>query len=78
MKLEDIEALFNQSSRRATINIVIIGNDIGPNNHTSSKEGLIFEIFKMKQNGVSGRFLKLFRNYLNNRKQRVVINSFPC
>ena len=25
-------------------------------------------IFKMRQNGVSGRLLKLFQNYLNNRK----------
>ena len=29
-------------------------------------------IFKMMQNGVSGRLLKLFQSYLNNRKQRVV------
>ena len=28
--------------------------------------------FKMRQNGVSGRILKLLQNYLNNRKQRVV------
>lgn len=32
-------------------------------------------IFKLKQNGVSGRFLKLFENYLHNRKQRVVLNG---
>ena len=30
---------------------------------------------KMKQNGVSGSLLKIFRNYLNNRKQRVVLNA---
>ena len=35
-------------------------------------------IFKMRQNGVSGRLLKLFQNYLNNRKQRVVLNGFPA
>ena len=29
----------------------------------------------MKQNGVSGKLLKLFQNYLKNRKQRVVLNS---
>ena len=29
----------------------------------------------MRQNGVSGMLLKLFQNYLNNRKQRVVING---
>jgi len=29
----------------------------------------------MRQNGVSGRLLKLFQNYLNNRKQRVVLNG---
>ena len=34
-------------------------------------------IFKMRQNGVTGRLLKLFRNYLNNRKQRVVLTGFP-
>ena len=33
-------------------------------------DGLIFE---MRQNGISGR---LFQNYLNNRKQRVVLNGF--
>ena len=35
-------------------------------------EGLIF---KLKQNGVSGNLLKLFINYLSNRKQRVVLNG---
>jgi len=35
-------------------------------------------IFKMRQNGVSGRLLKLFQNYLNNRKQRVVLNGFSA
>ena len=35
-------------------------------------------IFKMRKNGVSGRLLKLFQNYLNNRKQRVVLNGFPA
>ena len=32
-------------------------------------------IFKFKQNGISGWLLKLFDNYLYNRKQRVVING---
>ena len=32
----------------------------------------------MRQNGVSGRLLKLFQNYLCNRKQRVVLNGFPA
>ena len=32
-------------------------------------------LFKMKQNRVSGSLLKFFRNYLNNRKQRVVLNA---
>ena len=35
-------------------------------------EGLIF---KLEQNGISGSLLKLFQNYLNNRKQRVVLNG---
>ena len=35
-------------------------------------EGLIF---KLKQNGISGSLLKLFENYLKNRKQRVVLNG---
>ena len=30
----------------------------------------------MRQNGISGRLLKLCQNYLNNRKQQVVLNSF--
>ena len=35
-------------------------------------EGLIF---KVEQNGISGNLLKLFQNYLSNRKQRVVQNG---
>ena len=33
-------------------------------------------IFKLKQNGISGNLIKLFENYLHNRKQRVVLNGF--
>ena len=33
-------------------------------------------IFKLKQNGISGNLIKLFGNYLHNRKQRVVLNGF--
>ena len=36
------------------------------------REGLIF---KLEQNGISGNLLKLFQNYLSNRKQRVVQNG---
>ena len=32
-------------------------------------------IFKLKQNGVDGKLLNFFTNYLSNRKQRVVING---
>ena len=32
-------------------------------------------IFKLRQNGISGSLLKLFQNYLSNRKQRVVLNG---
>ena len=35
-------------------------------------EGLVS---KVAQNGISGNLLKLFQNYLNNRKQRVVLNG---
>ena len=35
-------------------------------------EGLIF---KLKQNGISGKLLKFFEDYLYNRKQRVIING---
>ena len=35
-------------------------------------------IFKIRQNGVSVRLLKLFHNYLNNRNERVVLNGFPA
>ena len=31
-------------------------------------------IFKLKQNGISGGLLRLFGNYLQNRKQHVVLN----
>ena len=33
-------------------------------------------IFKLKRNGVSGKLLKFFESYLNNRKQRVALNGF--
>ena len=33
-------------------------------------------IFKLKQNGISGRLLQRFENDLLNRKQRVVLNGF--
>ena len=36
------------------------------------QEGLIF---KLKQNGISGKLLKFFEDYLYNRKQRVIING---
>ena len=32
-------------------------------------------LFKLNQNGISGSLLKLFENYLHNRKQRVVLNG---
>ena len=32
-------------------------------------------IFKMKQNGISGKVLNLLPNFLRNRKQRVVVNG---
>ena len=32
-------------------------------------------IFKLKQNGISGNLLNLFKSYLQNRRQRVVING---
>ena len=32
-------------------------------------------IFKLKQNGITGNLLKLFKSYLQNRKQRVVLNG---
>ena len=33
------------------------------------------QIFKLKPNGISGNLLKLFQNYLSNRKQCVVLND---
>ena len=32
-------------------------------------------IFKLEQNGISVNLLRLLQNYLNDRKQRVVING---
>ena len=32
-------------------------------------------LFKLEQNGISGNLLRLLQNYLNDRKQRVVING---
>ena len=33
-------------------------------------------IFKLRQNGVSGKLLNFFQSYLSNRKQRVAVNGF--
>ena len=33
-------------------------------------------LFKLNQNGISGSLLKLFEDYLHERKQRVVLNGF--
>ena len=33
-------------------------------------------IFKLKQNGISGNLIKLFENFLHNRKHRLVLNGF--
>ena len=33
-------------------------------------------LFKLEQNGVSGKLLNFFKSYLSNRKQRVAINGF--
>ena len=33
-------------------------------------------LFKLKQNGISGKLLNLFESYLHNRKQRVALNGF--
>ena len=35
-------------------------------------EGLIF---KLKQNGISGKLLRLIKDFLRNRKQRVILNG---
>ena len=35
-------------------------------------EGLIF---KLEQNGMSGKLLRLIKDFLSNRKQRVVLNG---
>ena len=32
-------------------------------------------IFKLKQNGISGKLLMMLENYLSNRKQRVILNG---
>ena len=32
-------------------------------------------IFKLKQNGISGNLLKLYQNYVSNRKQCVILNG---
>ena len=32
-------------------------------------------IFKSKQNAISGKLLRLIKDFLNNRKQRVVLNG---
>ena len=35
-------------------------------------EGLVF---KLEQNGISGNLLNIFKDFLRNRKQRVILNG---
>ena len=33
-------------------------------------------LFKLKQNGITGNLLKIFESYIQNRKQRLILNGF--
>ena len=63
------EAFENQSS----LEVRAVFLDISKAFDKVWHEGLLF---KLKQNGVSGKLLKFFESYLNNRKQRVALNGF--
>ena len=70
--VDDIHRAFDSTK---SLEVRAIFLDISKAFDKAWNDGLIF---KMRQNGVSGRLLKLFQNYLNNRKQRVVLNGFPA
>ena len=36
----------------------------------------VWHLFKLQRNGIEGQLLQLFKSYLSNRNQRVVINGF--
>ena len=63
------EAFENQSS----LEVRAVFLDISKAFDKVWHEGLLF---KLKQNGVSGKLHKFFESYLNNRKQRVALNGF--
>ena len=74
--------IFNNLCKHLTTHHLITKNQSGfrPGDSTTNQligkvwhDGLIF---KMRENGISGNLLKLFQNYLSNRKQRAVRNGF--
>ena len=67
--LEEIHQAFDNTE---SIEVRAVFLDISKAFDKVWHEGLIF---KLEQNGVSGNMLKLFQNYLSNRKQRVVLNG---
>ena len=67
--LDEIHQAFDSTNSFAVRTVVI---DISKAFDKVWHEGLIF---KLEQNGISGNLLKLFQNYLSNRKQRVVQNG---
>ena len=66
--------LYAFDSKKA-LNVRAVFLDISKSYDKLRPDGLIF---KMKQNGVPGRLLKHFQSYLNNRKQRMVLDGFSA
>ena len=67
--INDIHKSFDQ---RKSLEVRAVFLDISKVFDKVSHDGLIF---KLKQNGISGSILKHLKNYLLNRKQRVVLNG---
>ena len=73
--LDLIDTIHQSFDASPTLEVRAVFMDISKAFDKVWHEGLIF---KLKQNGVSGTLLKLFQNYLNNRKQRVVLNGMQA
>ena len=70
--LDFVDTIHQSFDANPTLEVRAVFMDISKAFDKVWHEGLIF---KLEQNGVSGVLLNLFKNYLSNRRQRVVLNG---
>ena len=66
-----VDEIYQAFEDRNSLEVCAVFLDISKAFDKVWHEGLLF---KLKENGITGSLLKLFENYLHNRKQRVVLN----